>query len=150
MREKTAQQIYEEFKAEGEFRPSEINLEEINKIKNIALEDAKYIEFLLKQEKINWRVIYTISYDVMRSLCESLARLKGLKISNHQGCFAYTCIEFPELELDWSFFEKIRTTRNRIKYEGTDINKENWKQIELQIDIYTKTIKKKIEELSKN
>ena len=146
MREKTAQEVYDLFLAEGEFRISEPDFEVIRKMRNIALENAEYIEFLLKQQTINWRIIYTLYYEVFRELCEALIKCEGIKISNHQGCFAYICVKFPELELDWNFFEKIRNTRNRNKYEGKDISQQDWKEIQLQLHLYISTIKNVLEE----
>jgi hypothetical protein len=78
----------------------------------------------------------------LRELCEALIRCDGFKISNHQGVFAYICVKYPKLDLDWSFFEKIRTTRNRNKYEGSDISQQDWKAVELQMKLYVTTIHK--------
>ena len=123
-----------------------LDKEEIKDIKNMTMEDAQTIEVLVKQKKPNWRLIYTLYYDVLRKLCEALIRLEGIKISNHQGTFAYIGVNYSELELDWNFFEKIRTKRNRNKYEGTDITQQDWKETELQFKLYIKTIKQAIEE----
>ena len=54
-------------------------------------------------------------------------------------------LNFKELELDWNFFERIRTIRNKNKYLGYDITKEKWLKIELQTDLYISTIKRAIE-----
>jgi len=51
-------------------------------------------------------------------------RLKKQKTSNHQGLFAFIIIKFPELELDWNFFEAVRAARNQNKYKGADITKD--------------------------
>ncbi len=81
---------------------------------------------------------------MQRELSDALLRTAGVKISNHQGCFAYVCVKFPELELDWKFFEKMRTTRNRNKYEGSNISKQDWKAIEIQMRLYVSTLEKSI------
>ncbi len=49
------------------------------------------------------------------------------------------------MELDWDFFEKIRTKRNGINYYGTPVTQDDLKEIELQINIYIKAIKKEVE-----
>lgn len=141
MREKTAEEVYNQFLADGEYKITDNDTAVVKKMKTTALENAEYIEFLLKQKIINWRIIYTLYYDVLRELCEALIKGDGIKVSNHQGCFAYICIKFPELELDWNFFERIRTTRNRNKYEGSDISRSDWRTIEIQIRLYVSTIK---------
>lgn len=145
MREKTAEEVYNQFLADGEYKITDKDTAVVKKMKTTALENAEYIEFLLKQKIINWRIIYTLYYDVLRELCEALIKCDGIKISNHQGCFAYICIKFPDLELDWNFFERIRTTRNRNKYEGGDISRSDWKTIEIQIRLYVSTLKQALE-----
>ena len=60
--------------------------------------------------------------------------------------FAFIILNFPDLELDWNFFERIRIVRNENKYQGTDITKEMWMKAELQIDLYISVIKKELEE----
>jgi hypothetical protein len=145
MREKTAQEVYVELEKGGEYKAIDLDINVIKKMLSNATDNADYIDFLLKQGRKNWRIIYTLYYDVLRELCEALIRSDGKKISNHQGCFAYMCIKFPELELDWNFFEKVRLTRNRNKYEGKDIAEQDWKNIQLQLLLYVKTVKKELE-----
>src|SRR3989338_5676963 len=48
-------------------------------------------------------------------------------------------IKFPELELDWGFFETMRNARNQNKYKGADITREMWKKVEVQADLYIST-----------
>lgn len=114
---------------------------------SITQEDLEYLEFLLKQKTINWRIIYTLHYDILRSLCEALIQSDGMKVSNHQETFAYVCIKHPQLEFDWNFFEKIRTARNRNKYEGKDIFKNDWKEIDIQMKLYIDTLIKSVKEV---
>ena len=113
------------------------------------IEDYEFGKSLRKIENPNWRVIFNINYDVLRELCDQLMRFKKQKISNHQGLFAFIMIKFPDLELDWNFFEAVRTARNQNKYKGADITKEMWKKAEMQIDLYISTLKKEIELTSK-
>lgn len=145
MRDKTAQDVYDELSADGEYKITVIDYNVIKKIMNTAIEDADYIDFLLQQANINWRIVYTLYYDVLRELCGALLRLDGTKVSNHQGCFAYICVKFPKLKFDWDFLEKIRTTRNRNKYEGSNIFQHDWKEVEIRIKLYISKIKKILE-----
>lgn len=145
MREKTAAEVYDEMIAEGMYRQADIDLDFIKKMYTLAVKNEEYLQFLLKQKMINWGVIYTLYYDTLRELCEALIMFDGKKISNHQGCFAYICIKFTNLDLDWNFFEKIRTTRNRNKYEGSEVAQQDWKGIAAQIKLYTSTIRRTIE-----
>ena len=150
MHERTAENIYDKLTVEGEYKSIGKDGAVIRKMIKSAHEHAGYIDFLLEQKFINWEIIYTLYYDVLRVLCEALLRFNETKISNHQGCFAYICVKFPDLELDWSFFEKIRGTRNRNKYEASSISQRDWKEVEIQIKLYVSTLRKEIEERLKN
>ncbi len=66
MREKTAEEVYNQFLADGEYKITDNDTAVVKKMKTTALENAEYIEFLLKQKIINWRIIYTLYYDVLR------------------------------------------------------------------------------------
>ncbi|HLD34017.1 MAG TPA: hypothetical protein VJB66_04790 [Candidatus Nanoarchaeia archaeon] len=147
MREKSLQEVYDEFCASGEYVTKEVDINSIRKMMSITQEDLEYLEFLLKQKTINWRIIYTLHYDILRSLCEALIQSDGMKVSNHQETFAYVCIKHPQLEFDWNFFEKIRTARNRNKYEGKDIFKNDWKEIDIQMKLYIDTLIKSVKEV---
>ena len=145
MHEQTAPQIYDGLLAKGEYKETDKNLDLIRKIIRKSSQRKKYIDFLLQQKIIDWEVIYTLYYDVLRALGEAFLIFDGVKINNHQGCFAYLCVKFPELELDWNFFEKIRSTRNRNKYEAGEISPKDWKEIEIQVKLYISTIEKELE-----
>ena len=83
-------------------------------------------------------------------LVESYLCFDRIKSLNHQCLFAYLCIKYPELELSWEFFEKIRTKRNGINYYGQPVTSEDWKEVELQFKLYISTIKKEIEKKIKS
>ncbi len=111
----------------------------------MTLEDYQCGKSLRKMDNCSWRVVFNVHYDVLRELCDQLIKFKKQKISNHQGLFAFIVLNFDSLELDWKFFESIRTIRNKNKYEGLDISKQMWKQSELQFDLYISALKKEIE-----
>lgn len=83
-------------------------------------------------------------YDAFHSLAEIIGRFDKIKIANHQCLFAYLCKTHEELELNWDFFEKIRTKRNGIMYYGSPATYEDWKEIEVQIQVYIITLKNHI------
>lgn len=120
----------------------EIDLPKINSnmfISTQFLEGAK--EDALKKR---WNPAYTLYYDSLHLLVESLLIFDAIKSKNHQCLFTYLCVKHPELELDWDFFEKIRTKRNGIHYYGNPILENDWKSIELQLNLYISTLKKEI------
>ena len=89
-----------------------LDKDEIEKVKRLAVEDYEFGKGLKKLDKTNWRIIFNTHYDVLRELCDQLMRFKKQKISNHQGLFAFVILNFPGLELDWQFFETILTDKN--------------------------------------
>ena len=150
LKERTPQEVYNSLSRDGAYEESGCDLDEIIKIKTMTLQDYEYGRILRKTSDQNWRVIFNINYDVVRELCDVLMRFKKQKSSNHQGVFAFIVINFPDLDLEWKFFETLRTIRNNNKYRGTDISKETWKHVELQIDLCIKAIKEAIEKKLKS
>lgn len=144
-KEKTPQEVYDELVTKGSYEEAHLDKDEVTKVKNMTIGDYEFGKGLRKLEDPNYRVIFNINYDVLRELCDHLMRFKKQKISNHQGLFAFIILNFPDLELDWNFLERIRIVRNQNKYQGTDITKEMWMKAELQMDLYISAIKKELE-----
>jgi len=144
-KERTPEEVYNDLCSQGMYEEAGFDKDELTKIKTLTLQDYDFGKTLRKIENPNWRVIFNITYDVLRELCDVLVRFKKQKTSNHQGLFAFIILEFKELDSDWVFFEMIRGIRNNNKYRGTDITKEVWKKVELQIDLYITAIKKEID-----
>ena len=148
LKERTPEEVYEDLASQGMYEEANLDKDEIEKVKRMAVEDYEFGKKLKSIDKPNWRVIFNIHYDALRELCDLLMIFKRQKTSNHQGLFAFIILNFPELELDWKFFETLRTMRNQNKYKGIDITEEMWKQIEFQINLYISTLKKEIEDRS--
>ena len=149
-KERTPKEVYEDMVTQGLYEEANLDRNEVEKVKKLCVEDYEFGKRLRKMENPNWRVIFNIHYDVLRELCDQLMRFKRQKISNHQGLFAFIILNYPELDLDWNFFEIIRNMRNQNKYQGLDIKKEMWKKIKFQKDLYISTVKKEIERLLKS
>lgn len=146
----TQKEAYLKCKKEGKF----IIIEEINpaKIKstlNIAKADvdsADLIKRSLSKQSPQWNSVYKLYYDALHELVESFLRFENIKSSNHSCLFAYFCEKHKELNFDWDFFEKVRTKRNGINYYGTPINFNDWKEVELQFELYIKKLRELIQE----
>lgn len=145
MIEKTAKEVFEESAEKGLYEEANLDKDEAEKILKLTIEDYRYGAGLKTGNNQNWRVIFNIHYDVLRELCSLLMRFKRQKTSNHQAMFAFVFLNFPELDLNWEFFETVRKTRNQNKYLGIDISREMWKRIEFQMDFYISVISKEIE-----
>jgi len=142
----TVEETYDQCTAEGMLIPQkEVDIHKIKSMLQIVEEDLKTIEEL-KQKSDRFNTVYKLSYDVLHTLTEAVLLFNQVKSANHQCLFASLCVKHPELELDWDFFEKVRTKRNGIHYYGTSVGREGWKDINVQIAVYINTLKKKIME----
>ena len=149
-KQKTLQEAYQECSSNGQFRDQEsVNKEKIKtmiKIANTNIDAAEIIREKIDNKSQQWCVIYTLYYEALRELADALILLDKKKIANHQCLFAYLCTNYQELELSWNFFEKIRTKRNGINYYGTLATFNDFKEIELQLKLYIKTLDKALKE----
>lgn len=146
----TLEQTYDKCMMEGALLPQD--KADINKIKSMLTIIEEYIKVSEElKNKNSYNVEYDTNYNIIHMLTEAILLFDKIKSSNHQCLFAALCIKHPELELDWNFFEKIRTKRNGMHYYGTAINKQDWNGIEIQTRLYIKTLhaalKKKISEI---
>jgi uncharacterized protein (UPF0332 family) len=134
---------YSECIKNGIIVPTE-NLE-IEKIKTnlkIAEEDIETAKLALSKK--NYNSGYKLYYDALHSLVEAFLCFDKIKSQNHQCLFAYLCHKHHELELNWNFFEKVRTKRNGINYYGTPVDLKDWKEVEITFNLYINLLKKKI------
>ncbi len=104
------------------------------------LESVTQLQKGLPKDRVQWNSVYKLAYDALHGLAEALLRFDRLKADNHQCLFAALCEQHPELELDWDFFEAVRTKRNGIHYYGAGIGRSDWKSIEAQFLLYIKTL----------
>jgi len=148
---KTSKEAFLECERDGFLvKQEEIDRAKIKHMLAIALADFEAAKSLIPgitKQSLQWSTIYKLCYDALHQLAEAFVRLgRRIKSNNHQCLFAYLCEKHPELEFDWGFLEKIRTKRNGIQYYGEPTAYEDWKSIELQLNIYINTLKKAIEE----
>jgi|WetSurMetagenome_2_1015567.scaffolds.fasta_scaffold345993_2 uncharacterized protein (UPF0332 family) len=126
---------------------------DINKIKSmiqIANDDLESAKSLIKNKDPKYGSIYKLYYSVIHQLIEAFLLFDKVKSYNHHCLFSYLCTKHPELDLDWNFFEKLRTKRNGAEYYGSQITEKDWKEVRLQLELYIKTISKEIEGKIKN
>lgn len=144
----TQKEAFNRCKKEGRFLVTEdVDKEKIKSTINIAdadIEGANSIKRNIPKQSNQWNSVYKLYYDALHELVESFLRLDKIKIDNHQCLFAYLCEKHPELEFSWDLFEKVRTKRNGINYYGTPVSFDDWKEIELQLNLYIKRLKEEI------
>lgn len=147
-RHKTLEETYDSCLADGHIK----NLAEVNIAKARALMEnaqtnvnsAKILAKALERDAREWMNVYTLHYDALRLYAEALLLLLRIDSPNHQCLFASLCMKYPRLELDWNFFEKIRTKRNGVNYYGERITGKDWKDVELQMNLYLSTVEKEL------
>jgi len=144
----TQEEAFLKCKREGRFLVVEAtDLEKIKSTIMIAegdLDAANVIKKNLPAKSNQWNGVYKLYYDALHELTESLLRFERIKIDNHRCLFAYLCEKHPELEFNWDFFEKVRTKRNGIHYYGNPVEAKDWKEVELQFQLYLKKLKEEI------
>lgn len=135
-------------KKEGKFIfVEEVDKEKIKSTIKIAesdIESANLIKKNLSKSSSQWNSVYKLYYDALHELVESFLNFDKLKTNNHQCLYVNLCTNHPDLDFDWDFFEKIRTKRNGINYYGTPVNYDDWKEIELQFNLYIQKLKLEI------
>ena len=119
---KTLEETYDQCTAEGAL--VELAIENTQRLKDymanaeINIDSAITLMKGLEKQDKKWMSVYIHYYEALRIYSEVLKIIDGKKALNHQCLFAALCINHPELELNWDFFEKIRTKRNGANYYG--------------------------------
>ena len=137
--------VYKRCISEGNIIEQEIV--DIDKIKanlRIAEEDLASAKDILAKKR--WNSACKIYYDVLHGLVEAYLSFDKVKSYNHKCLFAYLCVKHSDLDLDWNFFEKVRTIRNGIHYYGRGISQKDWKEVEVQMTLYIKILKKSVKD----
>ncbi len=144
----TVEQAYDICTAEGNIIPiSDIDSAIIKTSLIIVEEDLLSAQDAIAQKR--WNSAYKTYYDVLHQLAEAFLKLESVKIKTHLCLFAYLCVKHPDLELNWDFFEKIRTKRNGIHYYANLVSEKDWKDVSLEFQLYINLFKKKLQEMLK-
>lgn len=150
VKEKTVQSVYDVCMAEGSFLPQvKVDVNLIATIIETAMNDfaaAKDLRKHAKPESYHWNSIYKLHYDAFHQLAEALVYFDKIKVKTHECLFAYLGQKYPELEFSWEFLEQLRIKRNRSIYYGESLKYLEWKNIELQLQLYITTLHKSIQE----
>jgi len=134
-------------------RSEEVNTDKIKSMIENAetnISSARIIEVNISKHAKEWMNVYTLHYESLRIYSECILYFDNFESTNHQCIFAAICTKHTALELDWNFFEKIRTKRHGVNYYGSRITYEDWKAIEAQIRVYLSTLRKSVLKSLKN
>lgn len=146
---KTLEEAYDFCLTQGNLKNlEEINLEKIRSLlqnANTNLSSAQILAKSLNKNSLEWLNVFTLSYEAFRIYAGALLLFQKMDASNHLGVFSALCLKYPELELDWPFLERMRTKRNGLNYYGESVNYQEWKLVELQLNLYLSLLKKEIE-----
>ncbi|MEW5896800.1 MAG: hypothetical protein AB1668_03860 [Nanoarchaeota archaeon] len=142
----TVEEAYNFCASEGDIIPlSEVDGDRIKANMRIAEEDLQSAQDAVVKKR--WNSAYKLHYDVLHQLAESFIHLDKIKAKTHLCLFAYLCVKHPELELNWDFFEKVRTKRNGINYYGTPVTEKDWKEVAPEFKLYISLFKQKTGEM---
>ena len=148
-RPKTLPETYDSCLADGQVKAcQDIDEQKIRSLLENAstnIESAEILSKNLARDAKGWMNVYTLYYEALRICAEALLLLVNIKSNNHQCLFAALCIKYAALDLDWNFFERIRTKRNGVNYYGQQITFSDWKSIDVQMKLYIFTLREEIE-----
>ena len=146
-REKTPQEALEECFSDGRILEREdVDIPTVRRAFELALTRRDAASVLLKtmdRKSKFWSVIYSMYYEVVRDLTDIVVRFDKKNITNHRCLFAWMCSHHDLL--DWAFCERIRTKRNGIHYHGEPASYDDWKEVEIQINLAITTLAREIE-----
>tara|TARA_Y100000310_G_C20682517_1_gene816808 strand:+ start:66 stop:512 length:447 start_codon:yes stop_codon:yes gene_type:complete len=144
---RTVDEAYNYCLTQGSIVPKNLDSGIIGSSLRIAKEDFETAKDSVKKKR--WNSAYKLYYDVLHQLVESFLRFDNIKVKNHLCLFTTICVKHPELELNWNFFEKVRTKRNGIQYYGLNVIEKDFKEVALEFDLTInllfKIIKEKLE-----
>ena len=141
--------VYNACDEEGSFLETDVDIAKIKTMVQIAemdLVSAEALEKTATKEVLHWNAIYKLYYDALHILVEAFILLDKIKVRTHECLFACLCYKHSQLELDWNFFEKVRTKRNGSLYYGTIIKPADWLDVKIQMKLYISTMKKALKE----
>jgi uncharacterized protein (UPF0332 family) len=142
---KTVDEAYDMCVAEGVIIPiHDVDYAILKASMHIVEEDLLNAQDAITKKR--WNSAYKTYYDVLHQLAEAYLKLESIKIKTHLCLFAYLCVKHPELELNWNFFEKVRTKRNGIHYYAHPVTEEDWKDAALEFKLYINLFRRKLEE----
>lgn len=150
VKQRSLEENYRACEEEGMFEVlEEADKDIIKTLRDTALSNLEFVQNAMQyvpKESKQWNAVYIMHYMVLHELTEAFLLFDKVKISNHKCLFAYQCRNHQELDLDWNFFERIRTKRNRSIYYGTSISYSDWKEIEVQMGVYIETLEHAIDQ----
>lgn len=145
MKIKKLEDSYKECVKEGLIRKKEdIDIELAKSLLDSSKKEINVYKDLEKKIKY-YSIIFKSRYDILRKLISAFLLFDKVKISNHQCTNAYLCKEHPELDIEWEILEAFRVLRNKITYEGKQIDYETWKIHKPKFEVYIKTFIKEVE-----
>lgn len=147
-KEKTSKEVFEMCEKDTKFLfQEEIDIRKIKAMKRLAENDLDAVTQIMEKgkERDFVNIVYKIHYDCLLALVEAFLRFDQIKSTNHQCVFAYLMEKHPELELEWNFFEKVRTKRNGSVYYGQQIIFQDWNSVKVQMLLYLKMMNNRLE-----
>lgn len=140
-------------RAKGQILPiAEPDMDRISSLIAFSEADIQSGEKLaagLEKNSLLWNNVYSSYYDALHKLVCALLRLDNIQSLNHLCLFAYVCERYTSLDLDWEFFERVRTKRNGIHYYGQKATNDDWKAISVQMKFVISTLKRELEKNSR-
>lgn len=148
-REKTLEDTYDSCLSDGLVRgvadANPLKIKALMENARTHVSSAGMLSQALADDAPEWMDVYILHYEALRVYAQALLLLVRLDAPNHQCLFASLCMHYPHLELEWGFFERIRTRRNGAHYYGERITRADWQAIAFQTGLYLKALRDECE-----
>lgn len=120
---------FEDFIANGEVKRQSTDKNLANALVKDSLERIKFIERMIESLE-NPKYIIENIYDAIRELIESKLAADGFRSYSHEATILYlkNFKEFTNSEV--VFLDELRKLRNKIKYRGENVGKEELTKVE--------------------
>jgi hypothetical protein len=144
-REKTVEDFYDQYLSEGRYEESTANRDTL-KAQYASVQCLQGFAKRLKTiDMPHFDALYNAYYDILVKLCHLIVKTQNITTESDQAVFAFIAVKFPELELDWGVLESLRIKQQERQHNNHEILKDEWKQLELQFEIYIQTLTKELE-----
>ena len=146
---KSFDEVYDRCVADGHLN----RLETLNSDKPLQLlrnadsfsESLAKITQGLPKESGQWMTVFTLNYNILHLYAEALLLFDKVSSLNHICLFSALCVKHEELDLNWDFFQKIRTMRNGVHYYGKMVTYQDWKNVEIEFKLTLSLLRKEVE-----
>lgn len=131
-RERTPEELYDDLLTKCQYEYVEFDKDKAKALMQETL--ARYDSLKANKDSSDHKAVFSSYYGILKEFCDIMLLMKEQKTDDDYARFLSVYVSFPELDLDFQFFEKLLSLQNK------PMTKELWKSLELQFTVYTSAI----------